>query len=77
VLASRWGESGPRRPGSLLGDRNTEATWSSSLTLFGAPINGLHSRCRQDQLRRKIESEPAQPRYLKTDAGVGYRLVDE
>jgi two-component system KDP operon response regulator KdpE len=29
------------------------------------------------QLRRKIESDPAQPRYLKTEAGVGYRLVDE
>lgn len=29
------------------------------------------------QLRRKIESDPARPRYLKTEAGVGYRLVDE
>lgn len=29
------------------------------------------------QLRRKIESDPARPRYLKTEAGVGYRLLDE
>ena len=29
------------------------------------------------QLRRKIEREPAQPRYLLTEPGVGYRLVDE
>lgn len=29
------------------------------------------------QLRHKIEREPAQPRYLLTEPGVGYRLVGE
>ncbi len=29
------------------------------------------------QLRRKIETTPAQPRYLRTEPGVGYRLVAE
>jgi two-component system KDP operon response regulator KdpE len=29
------------------------------------------------QLRRKLERDPAQPRYLLTEPGVGYRLVDE
>jgi two-component system KDP operon response regulator KdpE len=29
------------------------------------------------QLRRKIESDPARPRYLRTELGVGYRLIDE
>jgi two-component system KDP operon response regulator KdpE len=29
------------------------------------------------QLRHKIESDPAQPRYLQTEAGVGYRLLEE
>ncbi|MBS0203157.1 MAG: response regulator [Planctomycetes bacterium] len=29
------------------------------------------------QLRRKLESDPARPRYLITEPGVGYRLVDE
>jgi len=28
-------------------------------------------------LRHKIEAEPARPRYLLTEVGVGYRLVDE
>ena len=28
------------------------------------------------QLRRKIEPDPARPRYLITETGVGYRLVD-
>jgi two-component system, OmpR family, KDP operon response regulator KdpE len=29
------------------------------------------------QLRTKIETDPADPRFLLTDPGVGYRLVDE
>ncbi|MCY2964577.1 MAG: response regulator [Planctomycetota bacterium] len=29
------------------------------------------------QLRRKIEKDPARPRYLRTEPGVGYRLIDE
>ena len=28
-------------------------------------------------LRRKLEPDPAQPRYLITEMGVGYRLADE
>jgi len=28
-------------------------------------------------LRRKLEPDPARPRYLLTEAGVGYRLMDE
>ena len=29
------------------------------------------------QLRRKIEADVTRPRYLKTEAGIGYRLMDE
>jgi two-component system, OmpR family, KDP operon response regulator KdpE len=28
-------------------------------------------------LRRKLEADPARPRYLKTEQGVGYRMADE
>jgi two-component system KDP operon response regulator KdpE len=29
------------------------------------------------QLRRKLESDPARPRYLRTEPGIGYRLTTE
>jgi len=28
-------------------------------------------------LRHKLEDDPAEPRYLLTEQGVGYRLVEE
>jgi two-component system, OmpR family, KDP operon response regulator KdpE len=33
-------------------------------------------RVHMSQLRRKIEAEPARPRYVLTESGVGYRLAD-
>lgn len=35
-----------------------------------------HLRVHMAELRRKIESEPARPRLLLTEPGVGYRLAD-
>jgi two-component system KDP operon response regulator KdpE len=29
------------------------------------------------QLRHKLEADPARPRYLRTEPGVGYRLLAE
>jgi two-component system, OmpR family, KDP operon response regulator KdpE len=34
-------------------------------------------RVYMQQLRKKLEETPARPRYLRTEPGVGYRLVDE
>lgn len=34
-------------------------------------------RVYMQQLRSKLEDEPARPRYLRTEPGVGYRLVEE
>ena len=41
---------------------------------YGGDANLL--RVHVAQLRRKIESDPARPRYLLTEPGAGYRLVD-
>ncbi len=47
--------------------------------VWGASYIG-HShylRIYMGQMRHKLESDPARPRYLLTEAGVGYRLSDE
>jgi two-component system KDP operon response regulator KdpE len=41
---------------------------------YGSESNLLHVHV--SQLRRKIEADPARPRYLITAAGAGYRLVN-
>ena len=41
---------------------------------YGGESNLLHVHI--SQLRRRIEPDPARPRYLLTETGAGYRLVD-
>ena len=36
----------------------------------------MYGECYMAQLRAKLESEPADPRLLLTEPGVGYRLVE-
>jgi two-component system KDP operon response regulator KdpE len=45
--------------------------WGAS---YGSDTQAL--RALMAGLRRKIEENPARPRYIKTEIGVGYRLVD-
>ena len=41
---------------------------------YGAESHYLHVYV--SQLRRKLEDDPARPRYLLTEPGAGYRLVN-
>ena len=47
--------------------------------VWGGVIGGENQSLRvfMATIRRKIEKEPANPRFLLTEVGVGYRLVDE
>jgi two-component system KDP operon response regulator KdpE len=41
-----------------------------------AEENTHYLRVHMTHLRQKLEADPPNPRHLKTDAGIGYRLVD-
>jgi two-component system KDP operon response regulator KdpE len=43
----------------------------------GHEAQGHYVRVYMAHLRHKLEAEPARPRYLLTEPGVGYRLADE
>lgn len=43
----------------------------------GSESEGHYLRVYMNQLRQKIEADPARPRYLRTEPGVGYRLESE
>jgi two-component system, OmpR family, KDP operon response regulator KdpE len=62
-----------RAPGKVLTHRQLLAdVWGSD------QVDQLHYlRIYMGHLRAKVEDEPAQPRYLLTELGVGYRLADE
>lgn len=47
--------------------------------VWGGVVGGENQSLRvfMANIRRKIEKEPANPRFLLTEVGVGYRLVDE
>jgi two-component system, OmpR family, KDP operon response regulator KdpE len=62
-----------RSPGRLLTQSQlVKEVWGSS----GAQQTGT-LRVHMLQLRRKLEADPARPRYLLTEPGVGYRLAAE
>lgn len=62
-----------RTPGTVVTHRQLLAD------VWGAEqVDQLHYlRIYMGHLRAKIEADPAQPRYLLTELGVGYRLADE
>jgi two-component system, OmpR family, KDP operon response regulator KdpE len=59
-------------PGKLLTHRAIlQEVWGPG---YGAESNYLHVYV--SQLRRKLEPDPSRPRYLVTEPGAGYRLVE-
>jgi two-component system, OmpR family, KDP operon response regulator KdpE len=59
-----------RHPGKLLSRRNLLAqTWGPGYETANGNL-----RVFMAQLRRKLESDPARPRYLLTEPGLGYRF---
>jgi two-component system, OmpR family, KDP operon response regulator KdpE len=60
-----------RAPGRLVGQRHLLRTvWGPT---YDTEINYL--RVYMAQLRRKLEADPAHPRYLHTEPGMGYRFT--
>ena len=61
-----------RNEGKLLTHKTIlEEVWGHA---YAAESHYLHVYV--SQLRRKLEPDPARPRYILTEPGVGYRLVD-
>jgi two-component system KDP operon response regulator KdpE len=62
-----------RHAGKVLTHRHLlRAVWGPAYT-----EDTHYLRVYMAQLRHKLEAEPARPRYLRTEPGVGYRLVTE
>jgi two-component system KDP operon response regulator KdpE len=61
------------QPGAVLTDRALlRRVWGPE---YGSENHYLHVY--MARLRKKLEEDPARPRYIQTDVGVGYRLVEE
>jgi two-component system KDP operon response regulator KdpE len=60
-------------PGAVLTDRALlRQVWGPE---YGSENHYLHVY--MARLRKKLEDDPARPRYIHTDVGVGYRIVEE
>ena len=60
-----------RSPGRLVGQRQLlQAVWGPA---YERETHYL--RVYLNQLRRKLEPDPAHPRYLRTETGMGYRFT--
>jgi two-component system KDP operon response regulator KdpE len=61
-----------RRPGRVLTHQQIlDDVWGASTT-----ARHHHVRVHMAQLRRKLEADPARPRFVLTEVGVGYRFAD-
>ncbi len=61
-----------KHPDKVLTDRMLlHEVWGPE---YGSEDHYLHVY--MGRLRKKLERDPANPRYLRTEAGVGYRLLE-
>jgi two-component system KDP operon response regulator KdpE len=61
------------QPGRVLTDRVLlQRVWGPE---YGSESHYLHVY--MARLRKKLQPEPGKPRFLRTEPGVGYRLVEE
>ena len=61
------------QPGAVLTDRALlQRVWGPE---YGSENHYLHVY--MGRLRKKIEADPAQPRHIRTEPGVGYRLMED
>ena len=61
------------RPGAVLTDQALlRQVWGPQ---YGSENHYLHVY--MARLRKKVEEDPARPRYIQTEVGVGYRLVED
>ena len=73
LTPTEWGllETLVRHPGRLVGQRQLlQSVWGPA---YAKETNYL--RVYLAQLRRKLEPDPAHPRYLQTEPGMGYRFT--
>lgn len=60
------------QPGAVLTERALlQRVWGPE---YGSENHYLHVY--MGRLRKKLEADPAQPRYIRTEPGVGYRLIE-
>jgi two-component system KDP operon response regulator KdpE len=61
-----------RRPGRVLTHQQIlDEVWGATATALPH-----HVRVHMAQLRRKVEEDPARPRFILTEVGVGYRFAE-
>jgi len=73
LTPTEWGllEALVRHPGRLIGQRQLlQSVWGP-----GYEKETHYLRVYLAQLRRKLEPDPAHPRYLRTEPGMGYRFT--
>jgi two-component system KDP operon response regulator KdpE len=61
------------QPGMVMTDRALlQRVWGAE---YGSENHYVHVY--MARLRKKLEDDPAQPRYIRTEPGVGYRLIED